>query len=70
MFARAFDRANLLSRIHRFPENPVVRVYGSPTEMVAAATLLTFAGMTIEGPSAHGVVISHATFRYAPPRFG
>jgi hypothetical protein len=52
MFARAFDRPNPLSRTHRFPKNPV-RVFGSPTGMVAAVTLLAFAAMTIQGASAH-----------------
>jgi hypothetical protein len=44
MFAHAFGRPNLLS--HRFRKNPV-RVYGSAIGMVAAATLLAFAAMTI-----------------------
>jgi hypothetical protein len=52
MFARAFDRPNLLSRIRRFPKNRV-RVYGPGIGMVAAATFLAFAAMTIEGASAH-----------------
>ena len=42
MPAHAFDRPNLLSRM-----------YGSVIEMVAAAALLAFAVMTIEGASAH-----------------
>ena len=48
MFAHAFSRPNLLSRLHRSQKNPV-RVY---VGMVAAATLLAFAAMTKDA-SAH-----------------
>src|ERR1700761_511725 len=42
LFAHAFDRPNLLSRIRRFRKNPV-RVYGSALALVVAATLVRLA---------------------------